>query len=50
MKIRIETDYIWDDLSDKQREQLVIELIMTAPDAQEFQNKIIKKLNKLNID
>jgi len=47
MKIRIETDYIWDDLSDKQREQLVIELIMTAPDAQEFQVRITKKINKL---
>lgn len=50
MKIYIETDYMWDEISDTARECLIIELIETAPDAQEFRDKIIKKLNKLNID
>jgi len=47
MKICIETDYMWDEISDTTRECLIIELIETAPDAQEFQVRITKKINKL---
>jgi len=46
MKISIETDYMWDELSDKNRLKLILELVYTAPNAQEFCDKAIKHLVK----
>ena len=37
---------MWDELSDAQRQKLIFELVFSAPDAQEFVEKIIAKLNK----
>ncbi len=45
MKIKIDTDYIWDYLTDAQRLKLIVELVYTAPNAQDFVIKTIKKLN-----
>lgn len=50
MKLTIDTEYALEDLSDKKRLELIIELILTAPNAQEFQDKVIKAVQKLEID
>lgn len=46
MKLSIQTEYMWDELSDKDRLKLILELIYTAPNSQEFCNKAIKQLEK----
>jgi len=48
MKLSIQTEYMWDELSDKNRLKLILELVNTAPYAQEFCDKVIKRLVKEN--
>ena len=50
MKLTINTDYALEDLSDRERLRLIIELINHAPNAQEFQDKVIKTIQKMEID
>jgi len=51
MKLKLDTsDLHLEDLSDKQRMELIKELIFTAADAQEFQVKILKAVEKLEVD
>lgn len=50
MKIKIETNYMWEHLSDRERLSLIIELILSAPDAQKFLEKIKNKIEKLEVD
>jgi len=50
MKIKIDTDYCWDLMSDSDRCKLILELINTAEYPQEFLEKIKKKLEKMEID
>lgn len=50
MKIKIESLYMWDGLSDKDRLKLILELIHTAPNSQGFLEQVKKKIEKLEMD
>lgn len=46
MKLSFDTFYFFQDLSDQQREKVIVELVIAAPNAQEFCEKILKRLQK----
>lgn len=50
MKVTIETEYMWENLSDMDRFLLIEELIKTAPDSQWFLEKLKKRIEKLELD
>lgn len=50
MKLTIDTYFALEELTDKKRLELIIELINTASNAQEFQDKVLKAVEKLEID
>jgi hypothetical protein len=51
MKLKLDTyDLHFEELSDKQRMELIKELIFTAADVQEFQQKAVKIITHLEID
>lgn len=50
MKLNISIEnmkFLWDDLTEKQRIELIKSLIFTAPDTQEFCGKIKNVIDKL---
>jgi hypothetical protein len=50
MKLKIDTEYCWDYLNDKQRIALILEIIYCAPNAQDFKSKILKAIEKMEVD
>jgi hypothetical protein len=50
MKIEVDTNYMWEDLPDADRFELILELIKSSPEPQWFRVKIIKKIKDLELD
>ena len=50
MKISLDIQtlaYLWDDVSDKARTKIVKSLILSAPNAQEFYDKVMLEINSI---